>query len=54
MTELVTSEEVLEIRRSITKNGLFDLHQFANIIVLRALERLTSNPRTETDKKHEN
>ena len=31
-TELITSKEVLEIKQTILKNGLFDLHEFANLV----------------------
>ena len=52
--ELITLQEVLAIRQTITKNGLFDLHQFANIVAKQALEKLakevkevTNVPKTE-------
>lgn len=40
MTELVTMKEVLEIRQSLTKNGLFDLHAFANEVAKRQVDKL--------------
>jgi hypothetical protein len=37
--ELITMREVLEIRQGLTKNGLFDLHAFANIVAQLILDK---------------
>jgi hypothetical protein len=45
--ELITLQDVLSIRQTITKNGLFDLHQFANIVARQALEKLAKEVRAD-------